>query len=91
MSTIGNTISKVGNTIEALFGKPLPQQPISNTSSNGGKQTCLEKFAIEARKYHLLRNEWRSDLRYSKPLVDAEYEIQNEFPVGTSDASVTKK
>ena len=87
MSTVNSTINKVGSTIEALFGgKPKPQQPISN--SNGGKQTCLERFGIEARGYHLLRNEWRKDLAYSKPLVDAEYMIQNEFPVGTTDSDV---
>ena len=87
MSTVNSTINKVGSTIEALFGgKPKPQQPISN--SNGGKQTCLERFGIEARGYHLLRNEWRKDLEYSKPLVDGEYMIQNEFPVGTSDSDV---
>ena len=87
MSTVNSTINKVGSTIEALFGgKPKPQQPISN--SNGGKQTCLERFGIEARGYHLLRNEWRKDLAYSKPLVDGEYMIQNEFPVGTTDSDV---
>lgn len=87
MSTVNSTINKVGTTIEALFGgKPKPQQPISN--SNGGKQTCLERFGIEARGYHLLRNEWRKDLAYSKPLVDGEYMIQSEFPVGTTDADV---
>ena len=87
MSTVNSTINKVGSTIEVLFGgKPKPQQPVP--SNNGGKQTCLERFGIEARGYHLLRNEWRKDLEYSKPLVDAEYMIQNEFPVGTSDADV---
>lgn len=87
MSTVNSTLNKVGSTIEALFGgKPKPQQPDSN--SNGGKQTCLERFGIEARGYHLLRNEWRKDLEYSKPLVDAEYMIQNEFPVGTTDSDV---
>lgn len=87
MSTVNSTINKVGTTIEALFGgKPKPQQPISN--SNGGKQTCLERFGIEARGYHLLRNEWRKDLAYSKPLVDGEYMIQSEFPVGTTDSDV---
>ena len=89
MSAISNTLNKVGSTIETLFGKPVPAQPITNSpNNNGGKQTCLEKFGIEARKYHLLRNEWRSDLRYSKSLVSAEYEIQSEFPVGTTDADV---
>jgi hypothetical protein len=87
-NTVDNTLNKVGDVIESIFGKPSPQQPSSNTYNNGGKQTCLEKIGIEARNYHLLRNEWRKDLEYSKPLVDAEYMIQNEFPVGTTDSDV---
>ena len=46
-------------------------------------QTCLEKFGIEARGEHLFRNEWRKDIQYTKSLVDAEYDIQNEFIVSS--------
>ena len=81
-NTVDNTMNKIGDVVEAIFGKPQPQQPTSNTQIKDGKQTCLEKFGIEARKYHLLRNEWRKDLEYSKPLVDSEYLIQTEFKVG---------
>ena len=81
-NTVDNTLNKVGDVIESIFGKPSPQQPPSNTYNNGGKQTCLEKIGMEARNYHLLRNEWRKDLEYSKPLVDAEYLIQTEFKIG---------
>lgn len=78
-NTVENTFNKVGNVLEQIFGTTPTQQP---TSNNGGKQTCLEKMGIEARNYHLLRNEWRKDLEYSKPLVDAEYLIQTEFKIG---------
>lgn len=81
-NTVENTFKKVGNVLEQIFGTASTQQPISNTSNNGGKQTCLEKMGIEARQYHLMRNEWRKDLEYSKPLVDAEYNIQTEFKIG---------
>ena len=54
-NTVDNTMNKIGNTIEAIFGKPQPQQPTSNSVNKDGKQTCLEKFGIEARKYHILR------------------------------------
>ena len=56
-NTVENTFKKVGNVLEQIFGTASTQQPISNTSNNGGKQTCLEKMGIEARQYHLLREE----------------------------------
>ena len=86
-NTIDNTLKKIGNTIENIMGGTKPQQPSSNVSTSG-KQTCLEKFGIEARKEHLFRNEWKIDLQYTKALVDAEYMVQNEFPVGSTDQSV---
>ena len=86
-NTIDNTLRKIGNTIENIMGGTKPQQPSSNVSTSG-KQTCLEKFGIEARKEHLFRNEWKIDLQYTKALVDAEYMVQNEFPVGSTDQSV---
>lgn len=86
-NTPNNTINKVMNTIENIMGGRKPQQPSSNASI-GGKQTCLEKFGIEARKEHLYRNEWKNDLQYTKALVDSEYMIQKEFPVGSTDQSV---
>jgi len=86
-NTIDNTLKKIGNTIENIMGGTKPQQPSSNVNTSG-KQTCLEKFGIEARNEHLYRNEWKVDLQYTKALVDAEYMIQNEFPVGSTDQSV---
>ena len=79
-NTVDNTLNKIGNTLESIFGTPSTQQPTTNKGD--GMQTCLEKVGMEARKYHLMRNEWRKDLEYSKPLVDAEYLIQTEFKVG---------
>jgi hypothetical protein len=79
-NTVQNTLNKVGNTLESIFGtNNSKQQPTSNGLN--GKQTCLEKMGIEARNEHLLRNEWKKDLQYSKPLVDAEYLIQTEFKI----------
>jgi len=86
-NTIDNTLKKIGNTIENIMGGTKSQQPSSNASI-GGKQTCLERFGIEARNEHLYRNEWKIDLQYTKTLVDAEYMIQNEFPVGSTNQSV---
>ena len=78
-NTVSNTLNKVGDAVEGIFGKQAPkEQPMGNGSGN---QSCLEKFAIEARKHHILRNEWRKDLEYSKPLVNAEYLIQTEFKI----------
>lgn len=86
-NTIDNTLRKIGNTIENIMGGTKPQQPSSNVNTSG-KQTCLERFGIEARKEHLYRNEWKIDLQYTKALVDAEYMVQTEFPVGSTDQSV---
>ncbi len=86
-NTIDNTFRKIGNTIENIMGGSSTQQSSSNGTTNG-KQTCLEKFGIEARKEHLYRNEWKVDLQYTKALVDAEYMVQTEFPVGSTDQSV---
>ena len=86
-NTIDNTLKKIGNTIENIMGGTKPQQPSSNASI-GGKQTCLEKFGIEARKEHISRNDWRTDFQYTKTLVDSEYMVQNEFPVGSTNQSV---
>lgn len=90
-NTVQNTLNKVGNTLEAIFGTASTPQPNSNKINGDGKQTNLEKYGIEARKYHILRNEWRKDLEYSKPLVDAEYMIQTEFKIGDSLQEIKEK
>jgi hypothetical protein len=55
------------------------------------KQTCLERFGIEARKEHLYRNEWKMDFQYTKALVNSEYMIQNEFQVGNTNHTLEGK
>ena len=59
---------------------------MANTIQNG--QTCLEKKGIEARQQQLQCNEWRNDLQYSKQLVEAEYNIQVEFPITSYYSSI---
>ncbi len=77
-----NVLNKIGDTIETIFGKPSQvTQPIDN--GNGGTQTCLERFGIEARSEHLFRNGWRKDIQYTKALVDSEYSVQSEFRVSS--------
>lgn len=42
----------------------------------------LERIGMEARRETLLRNEWlKEDREYTKALVKAEYQIQDEFKV----------
>lgn len=82
-NTLNNTINKVGDAIEAVMGGAKKSTPYNNPNHVYTGQTCLERFGMEARNAHLLRNEWRKDLAYSKPLVDAEYMIQTEFKVSS--------
>ena len=42
----------------------------------------LERIGMEARRETLRRNEWvKDDYEYTKPLVQSEYLIQDEFKV----------
>ena len=79
-NTVENTLNKIGNVVQDIFGgsKDTPPQ-VRLTNSQG--QSCLEKVGMQMRKEQLLRNEWKRDLQYTKPLVDAEYMIQSEFKV----------
>ena len=83
-TAIENTLNRVGNAIQSLFnGKDEPT--VSNTNANTG-QTCLEITGMRQRELHLRQNTWRrNDIEYSKPLVDAEYNIQTEFLVSSTD------
>ena len=77
-NTLNTTLNKVGDAVEAIMGTKRAATPYVPNTMN---QTCLEKFGMEARNEHLFRNEWRRALQYTKPLVDAEYNIQTEFKV----------
>ena len=81
-NTLNNTLNKVGDAIEAVFGTKKTAPSVDPNRVYTG-QTCLERFGIEARAEHLFRNEWKRDLQYTKALVDAEYLIQTEFKVSS--------
>ena len=78
-NTLENTLNKVGDAIESLFGSNKSSN--GKASKNGKSMSQLEKVGTEMRREHLLRNEWLKDLQYTKTLVDAEYNIQTEFKV----------
>ena len=86
-NTLENTLNKVGSAVQDIFtGSNEPPVIISNASTG---QTQLEKKGMEARKEHLLRNEWRKNcIEYTRQLVLAEYSIQTEFKVTTADDDV---
>lgn len=81
-NTLNNTLNKIGDAIESVLGtkKTTPHNDPNRVYTG---QTCLERFGMEARNTHLLRNEWKRDLQYTKTLVDAEYLIQTEFKVSS--------
>lgn len=77
-NTVQNTINKIGDTIEDIFS---PKKSGTNIVRNVKNRSCLEMIGMNARHEHLMRNEWRRDLQYTKPLVDSEYLIQTEFEI----------
>jgi hypothetical protein len=93
-SPLEKTINKVADSIERLFNGGNVTPPIVTELSlrNGGKQSCLEKYGIRLRAEHIEQNTWRkNDIEYSKPLIDAEYMIQTEFKVGSTDTTVEEQ
>lgn len=82
-NTLNNILNKVGDAIEAVMGGDKKSTPYNDPNRVYTGQTCLERFGMEARSAHLMRNEWKRDLQYTKPLVDAEYLIQTEFKVSS--------
>lgn len=82
-NTLTNTLNKVGDAIEAIMGGAKKSTPYNDQNRVYTGQTCLERFGMEARSAHLMRNEWKRDLQYTKLLVDAEYLIQTEFKVSS--------
>ena len=82
-NTLNNTLNKVGDAIEAVMGGAKKSTPYNDPNRVYTGQTCLERFGMEARSAHIMRNEWKRDLQYTKLLVDAEYLIQTEFKVSS--------
>ena len=82
-NTLNNTLNKVGDAIEAVMGGAKKSTPYNDPNRVYTGQTCLERFGMEARSAHLMRNEWKRDSQYTKLLVDAEYLIQTEFKVSS--------
>lgn len=82
-NTLNNTLNKVGDAIEAVMGGAKKSTTYNDPNHVYTGQTCLERFGMEARSAHLMRNEWKRDLQYTKLLVDAEYLIQTEFKVSS--------
>ena len=82
-NTLNNTLNMVGDAIEAVMGGAKKSTPYNDPNRVYTGQTCLERFGMEARSAHLMRNEWKRDLQYTKLLVDAEYLIQTEFKVSS--------
>lgn len=82
-NTLNNTLNKVSDAVEAILSGGKNKGFEKNTQINSQGQTCLERFGMEARNAHLMRNEWKRDLQYTKLLVDAEYLIQTEFKVSS--------
>ena len=82
-NTLNNILNKVGDAIEAVMGGAKKSTPYNDPNRVYTGQTCLERFGMEARSAHLMRNEWKRDLQYTKPLVDSEYLIQTEFKVSS--------
>ena len=89
-NTVQNTLGKVGKLVEDILGTNTSAYS-NNVIGNKTGQTCLEKVGIEARAEHIMRNEWRkNDIEYTRALVLAEYAVQNEFKVASTDEPVVR-
>jgi hypothetical protein len=83
-SPIEKTLDRIGNVVQDIFSGSKSQSTSSTASTTG--QTCLEATGMRQRALHLMQNTWRkNDIEYSRPLVLAEYDIQTEFIVSSTD------
>ena len=83
-SPIEKTLDRIGNVVQDIFSGSKSQSTSSTASTTG--QTCLEATGMRQRELHLMQNMWRkNDIEYSRPLVLAEYDIQTEFIVSSTD------
>lgn len=75
---IGNSFSKRGN--DTTTKEQNPRQEIVGVRK-WSNRTPLEVVGKLMRDATLQANEWKKDIQYTKALVGAEYEIQQEFLV----------
>ena len=89
-SPIEKTLDRIGNVVQDILSGSKSQSTSSTASTTG--QTCLEATGMRQRELHLMQNMWRkNDVEYSRPLVLAEYDIQTEFIVSTTDDLVQEQ
>lgn len=89
-SPIEKTLDRIGNVVQDILSGSKSQSTSSTASTTG--QTCLEATGMRQRELHLMQNMWRkNDIEYSRPLVLAEYDIQTEFIVSTTDDLVQEQ
>ena len=89
-SPIEKTLDRIGNVVQDILSGSKSQSTSSTASTTG--QTCLEATGMRQRELHLMQNTWRkNDIEYSRPLVLAEYDIQTEFIVSTTDDLVQEQ
>ena len=80
-------MANVGDIIESILG--TSKEKVKTKPGEFIGQTPLEKKGMEARDVHLGRNEWRKNyLEYTRALVLAEYAVQNEFKISSSDEPI---
>ena len=89
-NTVENTFDKIGNTLENIFGTASGAKQ-SQTNDGSVNSSNLEMYGMQARQYHLNRNEWRKDLQYTRALVNAEYNIQTEFKINGGSEPPTEQ
>lgn len=90
-SPIEKTLNRIGNVVQDIFSGSKSESTSSTADSTKG-QTCLEATGMRQRALHLMQNTWRkNDIEYSRPLVLAEYDIQTEFLVSSTDDLVEEK
>lgn len=90
-SPIEKTLNRIGNVVQDIFSGSKSESTSSTADSTKG-QTCLEATGMRQRELHLIQNMWRkNDIEYSRPLVLAEYDIQTEFLVSSTDDLVEEK
>ena len=89
-NTVKSTFDKVGDVIEEIFGTNRSAHVDRGINNKAGR-TCLEKIGMESRHEMLSKNEWKKDdIEYTRGLVLAEYVVQDEFKVSSTDEPVIR-